>query len=202
MSPADFDKLPAKNNWTPEVKKSFASILFGVNDPPVLLTHFVIGVVFHVKPYGQYGQLTKRLDTACAVINYALCINRVLVPNRKVGGQRLRLLTREMLQNWVESLCDNYSGHDTDRYFQGDGAAPIDIATSLVDSGIPAHALTDGIDQSAEQLFCYFLYNIMAQKEAGNHLVSDAAKAKDASRVALLNNINRVTSGKSYMFFF
>jgi hypothetical protein len=69
MSPADFDKLPAKNNWMPEVKKSFASILFGVNDPPVTLTHFVIGVVFHVKPYGQYGQLTNRLDTACAVIN-------------------------------------------------------------------------------------------------------------------------------------
>jgi hypothetical protein len=71
-----------------------------------------------------------------------------------------------------------------------------------VDSGIPAHALTDGNDQSAEQLFCYYLYNIKAQKEAGKHLVSDAAKAKDALRVTLLNNINRVTSIKSYPFFF
>jgi hypothetical protein len=121
----------------------------------VLLTHFVIGVVFHVKPYDQYGQLTKRLHMACAMINDALFINRVLVPHHKVGGQHLCQLTRVMLQNWVEALCKNYSGHDTDRYFQGDGAAPIDIAASLVDSGIPDHALTDGNDQSTEQLFCY-----------------------------------------------
>ncbi len=71
-----------------------------------------------------------------------------------------------------------------------------------MDSGIPANALHDGNDQSAEQLFCYYLYNIKAQKEAGNHLVSDAAKAKGALHVALLNNINRVTSVKSYPFFF
>jgi hypothetical protein len=70
-----------------------------------------------------------------------------------------------------------------------------------VDSGIPDHALTDGNDQSTEQLFCYYLYNRKAQKEAGNHLVSDAAKAKDALCIALLNNINRVTCGKSYPFF-
>jgi hypothetical protein len=85
-STADFDKRPAKNNWMPEVKKSFATILFGVNDPPVLLTHFVIGVVFCVKPYGQF---TKRPDTAYAVMNYALLVNRVLVPHHKVGGQQL-----------------------------------------------------------------------------------------------------------------
>jgi hypothetical protein len=88
-STADFDKRPARNNWMPEVKKSFATILFRVDDPPVLLTHFVIGVVFRVKPYGQYGQFTKRLDTAYAVINYALLVNRVLVPHHKVGGQQL-----------------------------------------------------------------------------------------------------------------
>jgi hypothetical protein len=70
-----------------------------------------------------------------------------------------------------------------------------------VDSGITAHALTNGNDQSAEQLFSYYLYNIKVQKEAGNHVVSDAAKAKDTLHVALLNNINHVTSGKSYPFF-
>jgi hypothetical protein len=39
----------------------------------------------------------------------------------------------------------------------GDGAAPNEIADMLVNSGIHAHALMDGNDWSAEQLFCYLL---------------------------------------------
>ena len=144
MSTADVDKLPAKNNWMPEVKQSFSSILFSANNPPVHLTHFAIEVVFHMKPYGHYGQSTKHLDTASAIINYALSVNRFLVPHHKLGGQHLHQLTHDMLQNWVEALCDNYAGHKTKQYFQGDGAAPSDIADVLVDSGIPAHALTNG----------------------------------------------------------
>jgi hypothetical protein len=62
MTAADYDKLPAKNNWTLEVKKSFASILIGANEPPVILSHLAVGVVHHVKAYGQYGQLIKRYD--------------------------------------------------------------------------------------------------------------------------------------------
>jgi hypothetical protein len=89
MSTPDFDRLPVKNNWTLEVKKSFSSILFGVHDPTVLFTHFVIGAVFQVEPYGQYGQLTMHLDTACAIINYALFFNRVVVPHHKIGWQHL-----------------------------------------------------------------------------------------------------------------
>lgn len=201
MTAADYDKLPAKNNWTPEVKRSFASILIGVNEPPVILSHFAVGVVYHVKAYGQYGQLTKRYETACKVVNYALFINRVVVPHRKLGGQRLRQLTREMLQSWAESLCDNFSGEETERYFQGDGAAPDDIAVSLVESGVPEHALTDGGERSAQQLFSHYLYTIKAQKEAEHHLLSDAEKARDAVRVNMMNNINRVTSGKFNLSF-
>ncbi len=65
MTAADYDKLPAKNNWTPVVKKSFASILIGANEPPVILSHHLaVGVVHYVKAYGQYGQLIKRYETA------------------------------------------------------------------------------------------------------------------------------------------
>jgi hypothetical protein len=119
MTAADYDKLPAKNSWTPEVKKSFTSILIGANKPPVILSHLAVGVVHHVKAYGQYGQLIKHYDTACKVINYALFINRIVVPHRKLGGQRLWQLTREMLQNWVEGLCDNFAGEETERLCPG-----------------------------------------------------------------------------------
>jgi hypothetical protein len=59
MTASEYDKLPPKNNWTPEVKKGTASIIISEDDPPVLLHHFVVGVVHAVKAYGQYGQLTK-----------------------------------------------------------------------------------------------------------------------------------------------
>ena len=199
MTAADYDKLPAKHNWVPEVKRSLASIVIGPNEPHVIISHLAVGVVHHVKAYGQYGQLTKRYETACKVVNYALFVNRVVVPHRKLGGQRLRELTREMLQNWVEGLCDNYAGEETEQYFQGDGAAPDDIFGSLVESGVSAHALTDGGERSAQQLYCYYLYNIKAQKESGHHLLSAAEKARDAVWSSMMNNINRVTSGMCFL---
>ena len=94
MTAADFDKLPPKNNWTPDIKKGTASILVSECDPPVLLYHFVVGVVHAVKAYGQYGQLTKWYETACKVVNFGLALNRVVVPHRKLGGQHLQLYIR------------------------------------------------------------------------------------------------------------
>jgi len=78
MSAAGFDSLPAKNNWMTEVMKLLSSILVYVTDPPVLLTYFVVGAVFHVKPCGQCGQLSKHLDMACQVTNDGLFIDRVM----------------------------------------------------------------------------------------------------------------------------
>jgi hypothetical protein len=60
-----------------------------------VLYHLVIGVVHAVKAYGQNGLLTKRYKTACKVVNFGVAL--------KLGGQRLQLLTRELLQNWVEN---------------------------------------------------------------------------------------------------
>jgi hypothetical protein len=99
MPAADFDKLPSKKNWPPEIKKGMASILVSEGGPPVLLYHFVIRLVHVVKAYGQYGQLTKQYMTACKEINFGLALNRVVVPHRKLCWQRLPLLIREMLQN-------------------------------------------------------------------------------------------------------
>jgi hypothetical protein len=38
---SDYNKL-AKNNWTPEEEKSFASILIGANELHMLLSHFAV----------------------------------------------------------------------------------------------------------------------------------------------------------------
>jgi len=49
--------------------------------------------------YGHYGEVTKHYETACKVINYGLSTNKVVVSNRKVGGQRLRHAQKDMLQD-------------------------------------------------------------------------------------------------------
>ena len=170
-------------------------------DPPVLLYHFAVGAVHAVKAYNQYGQFTKRYETARKVVNFGFAINRVVVPHKNLGGQRLQLLTQEMLQNWVENLCDNFAGDDTVCYFQGDGDAPPEIAVDGTDGGVPSHAFTDGTVRTVDHLYKYHLYNIKAQKQAGLHLTSDENRAKEVQRTVFLNNINRVTSGTMIVLF-
>jgi hypothetical protein len=58
----------------------------------------------------------------------ALPYNRVVVAHKKLGGQRLRLLNHEMWQSWVVSLCEKFSSNGTERYYQGDGNAPVEIS--------------------------------------------------------------------------
>ena len=198
MEEGNYKALPLKHNWSPEIKKGVTSILMNDGDPPVILVHFVVAVVDAVKVYGQYGQMTKQYETACKAIDYGLAFNRFVVPHRKAGGQRLRALTLDILKPWIESLCDNFSGNDNDRYYQGDGAAPGDIARTLI-TGIPPHAITDGANKAADQLYVYHLDNIKAQKDAGLHLTTDAERARELERADLMNKINRVTSGKFFI---
>lgn len=202
MSAADYDRLPPKHNWSPDVKKGTASILVGKEDPFVTLAHLVVGVVHAVKVYGEYGKLMKRYEMACKVVNYAIVVNRVVVSHSKFCGQRLRSINVEMLQNWIQHLLDNFGSYDVERSFQGDGDAPLEIAEGETGVGVPSHAFTDGSIRTADQLFKFHLYNIKAQKEAGLHLTSDENRAKEAERNRLMTSINRVTSGKLYFCLF
>jgi len=89
-----------------------------------------------------------------------------------------------------------FSGNDIDRYFQGDGYAPVEIARDGASGGVPAHAHTDGMVSTADQFFTYHLYNIKAQKQAGLHLISEENRDKKIQHNNLMNIINCVTCGK------
>jgi hypothetical protein len=129
----------------------------------------------------------------------ALPYNRVVVAHKKLGGQRLRLLNHEMWQSWVVSLCEKFSSNGTERYYQGDGNAPVEISWDGASGGVLAHAFTDGTIATADQLFKFYLYNIKAQMQAGLHLTSDDNRAKEVQLNNLLNSINRVTSSKLFL---
>jgi hypothetical protein len=104
-----------------------------------------------------------------------------------------------MLQSWVENLCDNFSGDDTERHIQGDGAAPPEISHDGTMGSVDSHAFTDGTVQASDHLHKFHLYNIKSQKQAGLHLTSDEVRSKEAQHTTLLNNRNRVISGKYFV---
>jgi hypothetical protein len=103
-----------------------------------------------------------------------------------------------MLQSWVENLIDNFSGDETNCYFQGDGDAW--TVTKELAAGIPRRALMDGSQKTYYQLYLYQLDNLKAQKESSNYLVSESDRAQEAQHANLMNNINRVTSGMFQSF--
>jgi hypothetical protein len=55
-----------------------------------------------------------------------------------------------MLQTWVEALCESFSGDASVRHYQGVIIAPPYITLNGTGSGVPAHAFTDGAEQTAD----------------------------------------------------
>jgi hypothetical protein len=52
----------------------------------------------------------------------------VVIPHiKKIGGQHLWLLTREILQSWDENICDNFASDEMERHFQGDSATVLHL---------------------------------------------------------------------------
>jgi len=101
-----------------------------------------------------------------------------------------------MLQDWIESLCENYGGDNSDRHYQGDGVASSVNVLDGTNSGVSAHAFTDGAEKAADELYNFMLSEVKAQKELGMHRVSNVDQTMQRIESALLSNINRVTFGK------
>jgi hypothetical protein len=135
------------------------------------------------------------VEISCAVINHAMDVNRVVVHHPKVTGQRLKKITRESLQEWIEGLCDIFASDDSQRCYQGDGDAPLDVAVGLI-VGIPWQASTYGVGKTADELYRWHLENVEAQKDSGLYKVSEVEKQKELQHSTLMNQKNRVVTGK------
>jgi len=63
--------------------------------------------------------LAKNFAMATETLNYALDTNHVVVPHSKCIGQRLRKLQDQSVREWLEELCNAFSGDDSQRMYQG-----------------------------------------------------------------------------------
>jgi hypothetical protein len=94
-----------------------------------------------------------------------------------------------MIQDWIESLCDSFSGDGSHRHYQGDGVAPSVIALDGAESGVSPHAFTDGAELTADQLYNQMLSEVKAQKELGLYRLSNTDRMKQRVEANLLNTV-------------
>jgi len=192
MSDEEYMAMPGKGNLTQEVKASLCSLLMDEDEPPVLLGHFLVCVCFTLKVFSTYGMMAKNFAMATETLNYALDNNHVEVPHSKCVGQMLRKLQDQAVRQWLEELCNAFSGDDSQRTFQGDGHMDGGGGEAV---GIPSRGLTSGEEQSADEYYRYMLAELKAHKDAKTWLLTASAREQQRTNNLMLSNINSVVAG-------
>ncbi len=109
-------------------------------------------------------------------------------------AQRLQKLQEQSVRQWVDDLCNAFSGDDSQQTYQGDGYINIDKDGDAV-VGIPTRALTSGEEMSANEVYTFMLAELKAHKEAKTWLLANAAREQQKVTAALLTNLNSVVAG-------
>ena len=115
-----------------------------------------------------------------------------MVPHSKCVGQRLRKLQDQAVRQWLEELCNAFSGDDSQRTFQGDGHMDGGGGEAV---GIPSRGLTSGEEQSADEYYRYMLAELKAHKDAKTWLLTASAREQQRTNNLMLSNINSVVAG-------
>lgn len=182
-----------------EVKSSPCSFIMDEDAPPVLLGHFLVGVSFTLKVFSTYGMMAKNFAMVTETLNYALDANHVVVPHSKCIGQRLRKLQDQSVRQWLEELCNAFSGDDSQRTYQGDGHMDVEGGAGV---GIPSRGLTSGENKSADEYYQYMLAELKAHKDAKTWLLTASAREQQRTNNIILGNINSVVAGKCFYCIF
>ena len=187
MTLFEYMSQPSNANWTADKKTSKYSIL---PHDAVLLQHLVVHTCCIVKVYGQFGKVGERYAAAASIVQHILDNNKVYFPHTKLIGCKLKQATAAVIKEWVESLCDSFSGNDTTRFFEGDGAGdPVDAGA------VAPQVLTDGSQATAEELYQKSLTDLHGQKASRAYKTNETNAAQQRRETALLDNIASVMSG-------
>jgi hypothetical protein len=193
MTNEEYLLLPGKGNLTQEVKSSPRSFIMDDNMPPVLLGHVVVCTAYALKVFSTYGMMANFFSMATKATNYAWVTKHVVVPHSKCIGQRLRNLQDQSVRQWVEELCNAFSGDDSKQTFQGDSQLDAESAASI---GINSRGFKAGEEKSAEEYYHHMLAELKAHKDAETWLLIVSAQEQQRTNIILLTNINSVVSGK------
>ncbi len=102
-------------------------------------------------------------------------------------------LQDQSVRQWVEELCNTFSGDDSKQTFQGDSQLDAESAASI---GINSRGFKAGEEKSAEEYYHHMLAELKAHKDAETWLLIVSAQEQQRTNIILLTNINSVVSGK------
>jgi hypothetical protein len=85
ITPDEFKSLPAKYNWSSQVKFSLNSINKSTADAPIRLCHLLMVVAWKLKIFGDdaFGKVSARCKVGASIINHLMekkqCFIRVVL---------------------------------------------------------------------------------------------------------------------------
>jgi hypothetical protein len=121
--------------------------------PVIILGHFLVGVSLTLKVIYNYG-MAKKLAMATETLNYALELNHVIVPHSKYIRQRITKFQDQSVRQWLEELCNAFSGDDSQRAYQGDARMDVKVGAGI---GIHSFGLTYMENKSVDEYYQYML---------------------------------------------
>lgn len=115
MASTDYMDQPRTSNWTTD--KNFQSIPLSF----LILFHFSIWYCMLALSETFMGSLVKLMYSFLLLPKHMLEKNKVFFAHNKLVGCRLKYATAPGLNEWIKTLCDQFSWDDTSWLHQGNG---------------------------------------------------------------------------------
>jgi hypothetical protein len=76
----------------------------------VFFQYLVVHICCIIKVYGEFGKFGERYAAAASIVQHILDNNKVYFSRTKLIGSKLKEALAAVIKEWIESLCDSFSG--------------------------------------------------------------------------------------------
>jgi hypothetical protein len=199
MTAEEFLSIPAKSNWSSNIKYCFHSINKFSADRPIRLCHLLMLLAYRLKIFGDnaFGKVASRCKLGASIVNFLMEKHTVFFSSSAAKNRqpiRARPLNDETFKAAVVDLLKCTNDTNLQRHYMGDGAGNEELAGL----GIPPSALTDGSLSNAKMLFKHSLHEVKALYDSQQYLKNPNATEAAAARLQaqVLDGIACVANGK------
>jgi hypothetical protein len=200
MTAEVFLSIPAKSNWSSNIKYCFHFINKFSADRPIRLCHLLMLLAYRLKIFWDdaFGKVASRCKLSASIVSFLMEKHIVFFFSSGAARNRqpihARPLNDETFKAAVVDLLKCTNDTNLQCHYMGDGAGNEELAGL----GIPPSALTDGSLPNAETLFKCSLHEVKALYDSKQYLKNPNATEAAAARLQaqVLDGIARVANGQ------